>query len=45
MASSNLKNPPVFKEDGDYEEWKKDLLLWTILTELPKTKMAIAVHL
>ena len=46
MASSSLKNPPVFKEsETDYEEWKKDLELWTLLTDLPKTKVAIAVHL
>ena len=46
MASSNMKNPPVFKEDEmDYEQWKKDIDLWTLLTDLPKAKMAIAIHL
>ena len=46
MASSNMKNPPIFKENEmDYEEWKKDIGLWTLLTDLPKAKMAIAIHL
>ena len=46
MASSNMKNPPVFKEgEMDYEQWKKDVDLWTLLTDLPKAKMAIAIHL
>ena len=46
MAASNLKNPPIFKEDEmDYEQWKKDVELWTLLTDLPKSKMAIAIHL
>ena len=29
----------------DYEQWKKDLLLWTEFTDISRTKMAIAVHL
>ena len=46
MASSNMKNPPVFKENEmDYEQWKKDIKLWCLLTDLPKAKMAIAIHL
>ena len=46
MASANLKNPPIFKEEEcEYEDWKKDLELWTLLTDLPKNKVAIAVHL
>ena len=46
MASPSLTKPPVFnKEECDYEEWKKDLELWTLLTDLPKNKEAIAVHL
>ena len=46
MASASLKKPPLFNEEEcDYEEWKKDLELWTLLTNLPKNKVAIAVHL
>ena len=46
MASASVKKPPVFNEEEcDYEEWKKDVELWTLLTDLPKNKMAIAVSL
>ena len=44
MAVSNMKNPPVFKED-DYEQWKKDIDLWSVLTDLAKAKQAISIHL
>ena len=41
-----MKTPPAFQEDNmDYEQWKKDLLLWTEFTDISRTKMAIAVHL
>lgn len=43
---ATMKTPPLFKEEEmDYEQWKKDLLLWTEFTDLEKNKMAIAVHL
>lgn len=47
MASvATMKTPPLFREDEmDYEQWKKDLTLWTLFTDLAKEKMAIAVHL
>ena len=46
MAVSNMKNPPVFKEDDtDYEQWKKDIDLWSVLTDLAKVKQAISIHL
>ena len=42
MASACLKKPPVFNEEEcDYEEWKKDLELWTLLTDLPKNKVGV----
>ena len=45
MANA-MKTPPVFNEnETDYEVWKKDLDLWCSFTDLPKSKMAIAVHL
>ena len=44
--SSVLKVPPVFREDEmDYDQWKKDLELWTHITELSKENIAIAIHL
>ena len=47
MASvATVKTPPLFKENEmDYEQWKKDLELWTVITDLAKEKIAIAVHL
>lgn len=47
MASiATNKTPPLFNEnDMDYEQWKKDVKLWTIFTDLPKKKVAIGVHL
>ena len=46
MASVSLKKSPVFSEEEcDYEEWKKDLELWTLLTDLPQNKVATTVHL
>ena len=44
MAST--KTPPTFDEsENDYEQWKKDVSLWTLLTDLQSEKHAIAVHL
>ena len=43
---ATMKTPPLLKEEEmDYEQWKKDLLLWTEFTDLEKNKLAIAVHL
>lgn len=39
----NMKSPPEFKEDQmNYETWRKDLKLWTLYTDLPREKWAIA---
>ena len=43
--SGPAKIPPAFKEDGDYEEWKKDLEYWRFITDVPKEKMAVTIHL
>ena len=43
--SSCMKNPPKLEDDSAYEEWRKDILLWTQLTELDKKKQAISIHL
>ena len=48
MASSNncsMKMPPKFVSDDDYENWKRDIEIWRELTDLPKTKQALAMHL
>ena len=42
---TSFKNPPAFNEGDDYDVWKRDIELWTKLTELKPEKQAIAVHL
>ena len=42
--ASNYKNPPRFDED-DYSCWKNEIKIWTMMTELPKNKQALAVSL
>ena len=39
------KRPPEFIEGSDYEQWKKDVLLWRTVSELDEKKHAIIVHL
>ena len=43
--ANNLKSPPKFEEGTSYESWKKDVRLWTKLTDLDKKKQGIAVYL
>ena len=43
--ASVIKSPPLFKDDDDYDQWKKDVELWTVITDLPPVKYAIAIHL
>ena len=48
MASKTASGkwpPPKLDNDGSYETWKKDLEIWTMLTDLPKGKQGLAVHL
>lgn len=43
--ASGYKNPPLFKEGMDYDQWKNELKIWQLVTELDKEKMALAVTL
>jgi hypothetical protein len=45
MASCSTKWPPKLENDAAYENWKKDIEIWCDLSELPKTKQALAIHL
>lgn len=45
MASSSQKLLPVLMENGSYETWVKDIKIWCELTEMPKKKQALAIHL
>ena len=44
MAYNN-KNPPKFDETISYENWKNDIAIWQELTDLDKSKQALAIHL
>ncbi|KAK3875453.1 hypothetical protein Pcinc_019665 [Petrolisthes cinctipes] len=44
MACST-KWPPKLESDSSYENWKKDIDIWCELTDLPKKKQALAIHL
>ena len=41
----SMKVPPKFLKEEDYETWIRDVEVWRELTDLPKTKQALAVHL
>ena len=43
--SAPSKTPPVFREDGDYDQWKKDVDYWIFITELAKEKIPVTIHL
>ena len=45
IMACNLKNPPKLEDDSAYESWREDINIWTDLTELPKGKQALAIHL
>ena len=44
MASAGYKNPPRFSEE-DYEQWKNEIQVWKLVTDLEKKKQALAVTL
>ena len=44
MAGST-KNLPKLEDDACYETWKRDIEIWQELTDLPKPKQALAIHL
>lgn len=43
--SYSNKNPPKFDETISYEAWKMDIEIWQELSDLPKAKQALAIHL
>lgn len=43
MAS--YKWPPKLDDESVYEAWKRDIGIWCELTDLPKKKQALAIHL
>ena len=45
MSSINVKAPPVMPEDATFEEWKKEIQVWRLVTDLAKEKQGPAVLL
>ena len=43
MAS--MKWPPKLDDGVSYENWRKDIEIWCKLTDIPKKKQALAIHL
>ena len=41
--SCNFKNPPMLQEGSSYEAWKKDVQIWSKLTDLSDTKQALVL--
>ena len=40
-----LKTPPILVDEAGYIEWKDDLKIWELYTDLDKKKMGPAVYL
>jgi len=45
IMSCSGKYPPKFQEEDDYEQWRRDVEIWTELTDFDKSKQALAIHL
>lgn len=44
-TSCSTKWPPKLESDSAYETWKSDIGIWCELTEIAKSKRALAIHL
>ena len=44
-AASSLKTPPVLSDDINYQDWRTDLQVWEMLTELTDKKKGPALYL
>ena len=45
VASNNLKTSPVLVDEDSYDEWKSELAIWQLYTDLDKKKQGPAVYL
>ena len=45
MAMNNLKTPPVLVDEDSYQEWKNDLAIWQLYTDLENKRQGPAVYL
>lgn len=44
-SSQSLKQPPILENDDSYPEWKNDIDIWLLFTDLDKKKQGPAVYL
>ena len=45
MAGNIFKNPHSCTSDINDNSWKKDIAIWCKLSDIPKEKQALAIHL
>ena len=45
MTAIILKSPPVLKDEEEHSNWKQDLEIWQLYTDLDKKKQGAAVYL
>ena len=43
--ASNYKAPPTLGDSTVYENWKKEIKIWQVFTDLPKKKQCPAIYL
>ena len=41
---SKRSSPPVFNGGDDYEQWKRDVKMWRLISDVPKDLHAVSVH-
>ena len=44
-SSSSLKTPPLWEDGKSFENWKSEMELWALITELDKKKREPVVAL
>ena len=42
--ASNYKAPPTLGDNTVYENWKKEIKIWQVFTDLPKKKRGPAIY-
>ena len=45
MSAQGIKDPPALRDEDKYEEWKNDINVWKLFTNLEKKKQGAAVYL
>jgi len=42
--TSRRSSPPIFNEGDDHEEWKTDVKMWHLISDVPKDLHTVSVH-